>query len=321
MKSIAFHAKKRAAISALVCVPLLFGCFADPETPPPPPITVTYAVTFNTDGGSVIPEQIVAEGATVVKPANPTKDRFAFVGWYSDKALTVPYNFNTPVTSDLTLYAQWEDCIAKLAREISESPNGDSADNPVAVAVDMNLAVCWADILTTIKAADKYVALDLSACRMDGTEFDPGTASTGENKIVSLILPNAAQSIKSGDYDSATFKNFTALKEIRGSTIKNIGDFAFDSCKSLTTVSFPEATTIGDFAFSRTGKTRLNITLGATAPTVGNFMFDEVNESKTVIVKVPYADEALWKDAGYDEKWQTDFTGDNTNIKLTIDTV
>jgi hypothetical protein len=147
--------------------------------------------------------------------------------------------------------------LAELEESLSESPNG-SAGNPVAVKVAMNLADYWADILTTIETANKYVALDLSACTMNGTEFDPGTADTGKDKIVSLSLPAAAQTIKDGsavieDGEISdvhpTFEHFSALKEIHGSNIESIGDLAFYDCRALETADFPKAIEIGDAAF------------------------------------------------------------------------
>jgi len=67
-----------------------------------------FTVTFNTDGGSAISAVEVTEGGKVTKPANPTKAGHVFVNWYSNSAKTTVYNFDTPVTAALTLYAKWE---------------------------------------------------------------------------------------------------------------------------------------------------------------------------------------------------------------------
>jgi len=32
---------------------------------------------------------------------------FAFLGWYQDEALTTPFNVNTPLTANITIYAKW----------------------------------------------------------------------------------------------------------------------------------------------------------------------------------------------------------------------
>lgn len=69
---------------------------------------VTYTVTFDTDGGSSVADQVVNAGAKVVKPADPTKTDNTFAGWYSNAAKTKTWNFNTgTVDSDMTLYAKW----------------------------------------------------------------------------------------------------------------------------------------------------------------------------------------------------------------------
>ena len=69
---------------------------------------VTYTVTFDTDGGSSVADQVVNAGAKVVKPADPTKADNTFAGWYSNAAKTKTWNFNTgTVDSDMTLYAKW----------------------------------------------------------------------------------------------------------------------------------------------------------------------------------------------------------------------
>ena len=68
-----------------------------------------YKVTFNTNGGSAVSEQIVNAGEKAAKPADPAKTGFDFAGWYTTSALTTEYNFNNTVRADTTLYAKWTD--------------------------------------------------------------------------------------------------------------------------------------------------------------------------------------------------------------------
>ncbi len=63
----------------------------------------TFNVTFNTDGGSAIPSQEVAEGSKVTKPANPTKDGYEFMYWGSDTGKTI----DDEITANTTFIAQW----------------------------------------------------------------------------------------------------------------------------------------------------------------------------------------------------------------------
>ena len=69
--------------------------------------TVTnYTVTFYNQG-SVYTTQTVASGSYATQPTSPTRSGYTFSGWYTSSALTTKYNFNTPVTSNLSLYAGW----------------------------------------------------------------------------------------------------------------------------------------------------------------------------------------------------------------------
>lgn len=63
-------------------------------------------VSFETGEGSKVDFQTTADGK-LVKPADPTRDGYTFGGWYTDEACTQAYDFSTPVTADLTLYAKW----------------------------------------------------------------------------------------------------------------------------------------------------------------------------------------------------------------------
>lgn len=66
-----------------------------------------HTVTFNSNGGSDVPEQIRANAAAT-KPADPTRSGYVFAGWYTDEACTAAYDFAKPVTDSVTLYAKWE---------------------------------------------------------------------------------------------------------------------------------------------------------------------------------------------------------------------
>lgn len=66
-----------------------------------------HTVTFNSNGGSDVPEQIRANAAAT-KPADPTRSGYVFAGWYTDEACTAAYDFTKPVTDSVTLYAKWE---------------------------------------------------------------------------------------------------------------------------------------------------------------------------------------------------------------------
>lgn len=75
-------------------------------------VTVTVSegclVRFESNGGSEVPDQTVALGGKVTKPADPTEDGLYFAGWYSDIDLQNQWDFGKDtVTGNMTLYAKW----------------------------------------------------------------------------------------------------------------------------------------------------------------------------------------------------------------------
>lgn len=63
-----------------------------------------YTVTFQSEGGSEVASQIRAN-TPADQPADPTKEGYTFIGWYNGES---EWNFETPVTADLTLTAKWQ---------------------------------------------------------------------------------------------------------------------------------------------------------------------------------------------------------------------
>lgn len=118
-KNLTLYAKWDASGSGVV----------DPDQPK------TFRVTFNTQGGSAVETQTVADGETASKPSNPTKDGFRFGGWYTDADCTEgkEYDFRTPVTKNLTLYAKWTESVVSNPGSVGASspavttPNKDGS--------------------------------------------------------------------------------------------------------------------------------------------------------------------------------------------------
>ena len=70
--------------------------------------TGSVKVSFNTDGGTAIAPMTIGYDTKISAPATPEKEHHSFRGWYTDKACTSEFSFNTAITSDITLYAKWE---------------------------------------------------------------------------------------------------------------------------------------------------------------------------------------------------------------------
>ena len=87
-------------------------------------------VNFETNGGSAVASTTVdtTNASSFVLPANPTKEGYAFDGWYLDQAFTTPFTALGADLKDLTLYAKWV-----------EDGKGLSASVNVAFAVKLDV--------------------------------------------------------------------------------------------------------------------------------------------------------------------------------------
>jgi hypothetical protein len=98
-----------AIIAAAVITVGFIGCGND-ET------TKTFTVTFDSDGGTSVASQTVNEGSKANKPTDPVKENdvgglylgtppdYTLIGWFNG---STQWDFNSPVTSNMTLKAQW----------------------------------------------------------------------------------------------------------------------------------------------------------------------------------------------------------------------
>ncbi len=67
----------------------------------------TVTVHFNSNGGSELKDKYLLTGNKLTKPEDPVRDGYNFAGLYTNLALTKEYNFDNPVTENITLYANW----------------------------------------------------------------------------------------------------------------------------------------------------------------------------------------------------------------------
>lgn len=67
-----------------------------------------YEVSFITEHSDAPDSQNVPYNGTADDPGELTAEGYTFIGWYTDHTCTTEFNFNTPITSNTTVYAKWE---------------------------------------------------------------------------------------------------------------------------------------------------------------------------------------------------------------------
>ncbi|MEJ8302852.1 immunoglobulin-like domain-containing protein [Saccharibacillus sacchari] len=101
-------------------------------------------VSFDSTGGSSLPTTITASGGKIDDmKMPPTKKGNLFEGWYEDIGLLHPFDFDTPIFADTTLYAKWLD-ISRPSVALSTTA-GNPTNQPFVVKAEFDEPVTQFD--------------------------------------------------------------------------------------------------------------------------------------------------------------------------------
>lgn len=102
---------------------------------------ITYQVTFDSQGGSAVDPQTVPYGDTASEPADPVWEHHAFTGWFTDADCTQSYDFATPVTGPVTLYAGWDIEVCTVIISVNDGGWGFVSQSSVDVPYETEYSV------------------------------------------------------------------------------------------------------------------------------------------------------------------------------------
>ena len=182
--------------------------------------TENVQVTFDLNGygGEAPATQNLVIGDKVTKPADPTDENYAFVGWYWDAECTTPFDFDVAL-SFITPYSSYTDSNA------SASPH-----------FNLVLYAKW------VMFVDRGYCGKVDATH-DGTQLTWSgykNLSTETDVIEVLIISG------NGEMADAAFRLWNLNSVIINEGVTTIGQDAFLYCSGLTSVTIPSSvTTIG----------------------------------------------------------------------------
>ena len=110
----------------------------------------THTVTFNLNGGTMtspLTQEVQDGGVATMPETNPTKADSMFIGWYTIKYdseigedIYYAYNFDTPVTKNITIYADYEPVFTVIYDFNGGTRNGQSSYETHSVSYGMNVS-------------------------------------------------------------------------------------------------------------------------------------------------------------------------------------
>ena len=137
--------------------------------------SLTPTVTFEVDGNVYKKQNAKDNNFKAVKPENPTKKGYIFTGWYTKNADNEykPFDFNTTVTEDTTLYARWETALVPITPAVELYP----------IAVDCGTAYDAEGNPIEKAAAGDVVTIKADETAFDGMAFERWEVRKGEVKL------------------------------------------------------------------------------------------------------------------------------------------
>ena len=164
-------------------------------------------VSFNTNGGSSVPDQNLIKGWKITRPDDPVKDGAVFEGWYLDNfSFEVEWDFDIVPDRDITLYAKWSDdgriqitfaAVTVTAPETDQIP-ADGAEVDAEGGANYSItAVSWSPahnpflqdtrytVSVTLAADEGYTFRGLTDARING---EPAGISDNPGSTVTLSL-------------------------------------------------------------------------------------------------------------------------------------
>ena len=205
------------------------------------PIQENYTVTFNAQGGSEVATQTIHSGNKATAPADPSNGDLLFGGWYLLEKATVEsyFDFNSEITSDITLYAQWvQPYVYTLQSDDGEGPDyyevGDNEEYRVQDVVipgvfkglnvtDIEYSFCENnDVIKTL-------VIEEGVQRINYNSF------SGCPHLTSVTFPEGLKRI-----EEDSFYEYQGSSIHFPASIRSIGPGAFRYCNNLTELTFEE---------------------------------------------------------------------------------
>lgn len=257
--------------------------------------------TFYSDETKYTSQSVRYEGYAY-EPTAPSKTGYSFAGWCADSSFKTKFNFNTKLTSNVSIYAKWNINTYNINYNLNSgtwngsSPSktytindcGKTLPTPIRTGYIFegwkNASGDYIGKLPTAKCLDD---LSLTASWVEGTEgltfitrrqcYVIVTGYTGNSADV--VIPKTYMGVPVECISASAFRNQTQIRSISlPDSLISIESNAFSGCTGLTSIVIPDkVTSVDSTAFS--GCT--NITTVSMPASIRNYIPNVKNATIT----------------------------------------
>lgn len=166
-------------------------------------VSNVFTLSFNTDGGTEIPDETYYIGDVPQRPVVPTKTGFYFIDWYLDAEFTSLYEFNQSFEENTVLYAKFSESIPiYTADDLRAIGNNTAANYYLANDIDLE-GTSWTPI-SYFSGMLNGEGHTISNFTISSTAYQAGFFGSNTGTIKSLTLSDFSFSV------STTTSTFTA---------------------------------------------------------------------------------------------------------------
>lgn len=160
------------------------------------------------------PPVFVAHGKNTAAPAQPNRAGYTFEGWYTDKDMTTPFTFGSPLNEETVVYAKWTPAAASytvvfMVQKATDPNDNDVSNNTYSFYDAVSRDWTWNSGKQSAKSCDEVSAFTASSVTQNDAYLGTGALSN------TTYYPSTVAAL--GQYFNYSAKN-------TGNTVKVKGD-------------------------------------------------------------------------------------------------